>query len=329
MKKFFKALKIIVILLIIVIAGGLTFFYSTFPKVSAAKELKVEITPERLERGKYLANHVTNCIDCHSQRDFTKFAGPVIPGTEGMGGEAFDGAKANIPGVIYAKNITPAGIGDWTDGELFRTITTGVTKDGTSLFPLMPYLNYRNMAEEDIYSIIAYIRSLKPIENKVPERKLDFPLPLVVKTITTDLTGPMPSSPDPSNELEQGKYLANAAACIECHTKMEKGEIKPGTEFAGGFTFCLDNMCVTSSNITPDKETGIGLLTKEQFVDKFKFYRDVSAQNIPVGKGGNNTAMPWTQLCGMSDADLGAIYTFLRTVPPVSNKIEKYSARVQ
>jgi hypothetical protein len=98
-----------------------------------------------------------------------------------MGGEMFDKTVANIPGVLYAKNITPAGIGDWTDGEILRAITVGVNKKGEALFPLMAYNRFRHMSQEDLYSIIAYLRTLKPIENKIPERTLDFPLNFIVK----------------------------------------------------------------------------------------------------------------------------------------------------
>ena len=125
MKKILRVIGIILGIVVIAVIGFLIYFNSTHPNVAAAKDIHVEITPERLERGKYLANYVTNCIDCHSKRDFTKFSGPIVPGTEGMGGEVFDGPKADVPGVIYARNITPAGIGDWTDGELFRAITVG------------------------------------------------------------------------------------------------------------------------------------------------------------------------------------------------------------
>ncbi|MFZ7113899.1 MAG: c-type cytochrome [Bacteroidota bacterium] len=329
MKKALKITGIILGILVIGIIGFLVYFNSTHPNVAPAKDIHVEITPERLERGKYLANYVTNCIDCHSQRDFTKFSGPIIPGTEGMGGESFDATKADVPGVLYAKNITPAGIGDWTDGELFRAITVGVNKKGEALFPLMPYMHFRKMSQEDVYSIIAYIRSLKPIENKVPERKLDFPLNLIVKTIPTDLNGPLPPMPDRANTLAYGEYMTNAVACIACHTKLEKGQMLPGTEFSGGFKFCLDGQCATSANITPDNETGIGLLTKEAFLDKFRFYRDEKAKKIPVGKNGHNTPMPWVLYSNLTDEDLGAIYDYLRTLPPVVNKVEKYSAQTE
>ena len=329
MKKILRVIGIILGIVVIAVIGFLIYFNSTHPNVAAAKDIHVEITPERLERGKYLANYVTNCIDCHSKRDFTKFSGPIVPGTEGMGGEVFDGPKADVPGVIYARNITPAGIGDWTDGELFRAITVGVNKKGEALFPLMPYTHFSKMSQEDIYSIISYIRSLKPIENKIPERKLDFPLNLIVKTIPKDLDGPLPPAPDRANTLAYGEYMVNAVACIACHTKLEKGQMLPGTEFAGGFKFCIDGHCATSANITPDNETGIGLLTKEAFLDKFRFYRDEKAKNIPVGKGGNNSPMPWGLYSHLTNEDLSAIYDYLRTLPPVVNKVEKYSVQTE
>lgn len=80
-----------------------------------------------------------------------------------------------FPGVFISSNITPAGIGDWTDGELFRLITTGVKRDGTPIFPVMPYMNYGKMDEEDIKSVIAYIRTLEPVQTNHPVSKADFP----------------------------------------------------------------------------------------------------------------------------------------------------------
>ncbi len=325
MKNLLKAIGLVLGVLIVAGLAWLVYFNSTYPKVAPAKDIHVEITPERLERGKYLANIAANCIDCHSKRDVTKYSMPIIPGTEGMGGEMFDKTVADIPGVLYAKNITPAGIGDWTDGEILRAITVGVNKKGEALFPLMPYNRFRHMSQEDLYSIIAYLRTLKPIENKIPERSLDFPLNFIVKTIPSDFPEFVQNIPDKANTIAYGKYMANAVGCIDCHTKLEKGQMMPGTEFAGGFKFCVNGKCSTSSNITPDKETGIGLLTKEAFIEKFAFYRNDASKNILVEKDGNNTIMPWARLCDLTDEDLGAIYEYLRTIPPIIKKIEKFS----
>ena len=86
-------------------------------------------------------------------------------------------------GVLYAKNITPAAIGSWTDGELLRAVTQGVSKDGTPLFPLMPYPHFGALDEEDIHAVLAYVRSFKAIESTPKPRQLNFPLNLIVRTI--------------------------------------------------------------------------------------------------------------------------------------------------
>ncbi|MEP7264691.1 MAG: cytochrome C [Bacteroidota bacterium] len=318
MKKFVRILLTIVVIIIVLVGTGLAYFKSKFPVEIPVTEIKIERTPERIERGQYLVHHVTMCVDCHSERDWNYYSGPIKEESYGKGGEMFDGPIAGIPGKIFAKNITPAGIGNYTDGELIRVITTGITKKGQALFPLMPFNHYREMAREDIYSIVAYIRSLKPIENPVPERSLDFPMNLIVNTI------PVPAAmidaiPSKGDTLAYGKYMVNAAACIECHSQREKGELLKGLEFAGGFRFQLPNGDqIFTANITPDMETGIGALTKEGFIAKFKAFEEAK---IPVKEHEKNTVMPWTKLSGMTETDLGAIYTYLRTIPPVKNKV--------
>ncbi len=119
------------------------------PNVDDAPELHVAITPERVQRGEYLANHVVGCMDCHSTRDWTRFTGPPLTWTNGKGGELFD-EKLGSPGTFYSKNITPASLKNWTDGEIFRAITTGVDNLGNALFPVMAYANYGKMDKEDI-----------------------------------------------------------------------------------------------------------------------------------------------------------------------------------
>jgi hypothetical protein len=140
-------------------------------------DLTVQATPKRLARGAYLANHVSVCIDCHSTRNWDYFSGPPVAGTEGKGGEVFD-ESLGFPGTIYAHNITPAALGSVNDGVVYRAITTGLDKNGKAMFPLMPYQHFNLMSEEDILSIIAYIRKLKPIGNTPPLTTLKFPMNL-------------------------------------------------------------------------------------------------------------------------------------------------------
>ena len=138
MKKVLKYLGYLLLFLVVAIAGLLTYVKLALPNVGEAEDLKIEYTPERIERGRYLATSVTICMDCHSKRDYSKFSGPLTEGTLGMGGDRFD-QTVGLPGVFFARNITSEGISRYTDGELYRVITTGVTMEGRSMFPLMPY----------------------------------------------------------------------------------------------------------------------------------------------------------------------------------------------
>ena len=233
-----------------------------------------------------------------------------------------------MPGTIYAKNITPSGIGNWTNGEFLRAITCGVSKNGEALFPLMPFHGFANLSKEDILSVMAFIRSLPPIENQVPEKSIDFPLNFIIKTIPT-LATLTAEIPDKANSIAYGKYMTNAASCIHCHTQAVEGKFLPGMEFAGGFKFTYPNGDANySANITPDNETGIGTWSKEAFIGKFKAFIDSTGKQmmIPVGEHEKNTVMPWTKFGGMSTEDLGAIYDYLRTIPPVKNKIVTFVA---
>jgi mono/diheme cytochrome c family protein len=292
------------------------------PDVGDAADLKVEATPERIARGRYLANAVNACMDCHSTRDWSKFGGPVIEGTEGKGGERFDHAQG-FPGIYYSRNITPAGISRYTDGELFRVITTGVTKEGKAMFPVMPYLYYGKMDPEDIYSLIAYLRTLDPIESDVPESKSDFPMNVIINTIPTP--GEPTKRPDPSDSIAYGGYMVNASGCIECHTQVDKGQIIRELAFSGGRDFAFpDGSVVRSTNITPDPETGIGNWTKKNFIARFKIYADSTYVPPPVAPGEFNTIMPWSMYSNMTEQDLGAIYAYLRTKAPIKNQVVKF-----
>ena len=323
MKKAFRVLAIIVIVLVLAIAGILTYVKTALPNVGPAPDLKVELTPERIKHGQYLANHVSVCIDCHSQRDFSVWSGPIIPGTFGKGGEAFT-QDFGFPGKFYAKNLTPEHLGKWTDGEIFRAVTTGVNKDGKALFPIMQWPHYAKMDPEDIKDIIAYIRTLEPIKNDPPASEADFPMNFILNTMPAKAEPG--KRPDKSDELAYGGYLVNAASCGECHTKAEKGKVV-GEPFAGGFEFHLPNGLVRSANITPDKESGIGNLSEADFIAKFKAYTDSSYKPKKINPGEMQTVMPWMMFAGMDSSDLRAIYKYLRTVKPVGKPVNKWEPK--
>lgn len=324
MKTLLKIVVVIVVVVFLAVAGILSYVKAAYPKVSPAETITIDYTPERIERGRYLANHVSVCMDCHSTRDFSKFSGPPVAGTLGKGGERFD-QTVGMPGVFFSKNITPAGIERYTDGELYRVITAGVTKEGRPMFPLMPYPYYGNMDKDDIYSIIAYLRSLPPIQNEVPDSEADFPVNFILHTIPKDATPQ--ARPSKDNKIEYGKYMTNAGGCRECHTKDQQGQIIQELAFSGGREFKFpDGSIVRSSNITPDKQTGIGAWTPELFVQKFKIYQDSTFTVPDVAAGEFNSIMPWTMYAGMEKEDLEAIFAYLQTLTPMQNSVAKFSA---
>lgn len=320
MRKFLKAAGYTAGVIVIIVLAGLTYFNLTYPRVERAPDISVKLTAATIERGEYLANHVVGCFDCHSERDWTKFAGPIKPGTRGEGGEKFDEAGAGVPGNLYAPNITPAGIGDWTDGEVVRALTCGVDNKGRALFPIMPYVHLNKMSRGDIYSIVAYLRTLKPVKNAVPSGRLDFPMNLIVKTMPIHSYDPKPA-PDTANMVAYGGYLVNAADCADCHTPMSNGQYVRSLMFAGGVDFKMSGGIARSANITPDSATGIGKWDVKEFVSFFKAFASDSSKNIPVKPSDYNTPMPMVSFAGMTDHDLSAIYAYLRTVKPINNEV--------
>lgn len=321
MKKVLKIIGYILATFGLVAIALLTYVKTMLPDVGEAPDLKIAVSDDRLERGKYLANHVMVCIDCHSTRDWKLFAGPPIIGTEGKGGDVFD-QKLGFPGKYIANNITPHHLGDWSDGEIFRAITTGVSKDGRALFNIMPHHNFGQMDRKDIESVIAYIRTLKPISNETEKSSSDFPMNFIINTIPKKAQ--FMDMPPSTDVINYGKYLVTAAGCMDCHTNQDKGKFI-GQPFAGGFQFKFpDGSVVVSSNITPDKVTGLGNWPKEQFVGRFKMYADSNNQAVQVRHGEFQTPMPWTMYAGMKEEDLAAIYEYLHNIKAVENSIVKF-----
>ena len=325
MKTFIKVVAI-ALLAVVAIAGiGVSYLALRKPDQRPASAERIEPTPQRLARGKYLVHHVSVCLDCHSERT-TAYGFPIKPGGEGAKGFVWNEA-AHFPGVLAASNITPdpaTGLGTWTDGEILRAIREGVDREGKALFPIMPYGHYRNLSDEDAKSIVAYLRTLEPLKYEKPAKALNMPLPLIEKFIPKPLETAVPE-PDRSDTLAYGKYLVTIAACAECHTpKNDRGESIPGMELAGGFEMHAPGARVVTANITPHPSTWMGKATKEEFIGRFKAFATVNASNAPQAEKGKNTLMPWLTYSGMTEEDLGAIYEYLKTVKPIENKVNPF-----
>lgn len=315
----------VVALVGVLMIGGVGYLFTAFPKVGPAPDVTAPTSAEAIARGKYLADNVSMCTDCHTPRDWTRFGGPIEQDHYGAGGEIFD-ESMGLPGTIVSKNITPAGLASWTDGEILRAFTEGVSKDGTSLFPLMPYHAYGSMDRDDALAIVAYLRTIptNTLPTPIPERQLHFPVSLLVRTLPAPAR--FTKRPDAADRVAYGKYLATIGGCAECHTPVDESRTPLlDRAFAGGQEFLMPGGTVArTANLTPH-ETGIGTWTEAQFLERFARFRDDSAF-APVAAGDANTPMPWGPYSGMTDADLGAIYSYLRTVPPVANRVVTLSA---
>lgn len=325
MKTFFKVVGIVLLVIVALAAIGVAYLFLRKPAQRPAGAEKIEATPERIARGKYLVEHVSACLDCHSERTMA-YALPRKPGRDGVGGFIWD-AKIQFPGTLAAANITPdpdTGLGKWTDGEIVRAIREGVNREGDALFPIMPYGHYRNMSDEDAAAVVAYLRTLKPQRYTPPKKTLKPPLNIIEKFIPQPLAGPV-NAPSRANTIEYGHYLSQIAACHECHTpKNDKGEPLPGKELAGGFEMHTPWFRVISANITPHPTNWMGRATKEEFIGRFRAFAGIDASNAPQAEKGKNTLMPWLTYSGMTDEDLGALYDYLKTVPPVENQVSSF-----
>lgn len=306
--------------LFVIVAVAAAIVFTVFPRVSAAPDMKVELTAERVARGDYLFNKALACSGCHTPplvpRRFSGMTDPAQPAA----GRYMGGPASGFPAEIYAPNLTPAKLGSWSDGEIYRAIVSGVTRDGHAMFALMPYVFYRRLDTADAEALVAYLRSVpsNPLEH--PAVALPFPVATAMRFVAAD---PAPETlSGPRDELAQGKYLAFAASCFECHTKRNDRGEPVGAPFAGGNMFGLPSGgFARSANITPDENTGIGGWSREDFIGRFRA-RAAGEMNDVLPKAGDmDSEMPWTAYAGMTEADLGALYAYLRTVPPVAAEV--------
>ncbi|NOZ07610.1 MAG: cytochrome c [FCB group bacterium] len=309
-KRFIKVLGILAVISFVFLAGAALYIKNYLPRIPL-KPLTVELTKERIARGAYLANQLLSCIDCHSIRDYTKYAGPVVPGTEGMGGTVFD-RSMGLPGKYISTNITPYELGSWSDAEIYRAITAGVGKENNALFQIMPYQIFGTLPDEEIYCVIAYLRTLKPLKSYVPPSVTDFPVNLFLNTMPAEgQPGEMPSEQD---RIKYGEYLARIA-CKDCHTPQLKGKLIEEQAYRGDREFIMPGgKRVKSVDITFSSK-GIGSWSADRFITTFKNYDPGTYVLVDVSGEGKNTIMPWTLYGGLKESDLTAIYSYLKSLP--------------
>jgi mono/diheme cytochrome c family protein len=266
--------------------------------VSSNREVDARIAPlapptvlghASLERGKHVFTSVSSCAVCH--------------GADGGGGPFI--ADASM--ALYAPNLTkgPGGVGvAYSDADYDRAIRRGVRPDGTRLI-IMPSWAYAAFSDDDAASVIAYIRSLAPVDRVTPRLKLGPIGRVLVAThkLPIDATrlvdeGLPPSPPPAGVSSEYGQYLARVSGCMGCH----------GTRLSGGHLLGSPDD-PPASNITPN---GIGTWSLADFTRTLRTGKDPAGREL-------NPFMPWRTAGQMTDDELAAIYIFLKTVPPRPN----------
>ena len=260
-----------------------------------------------VERGQYLFAVAGGCA-CHT----------IPRETPHVGGRAFP-----IPfGTVYATNITAdkeTGLGGWSDKEILNAMTKGIRPNGERLLPVMPYEAYSGMAEEDLKAVIAYLRTFKPVRKETPPLKTWVPFfrslftPLWLKLFGRFSTPPAKAH---TGGVERGRYLVeHVSLCGDCHTPRNSLGV-PNREFylAGAKAGPLGEEI---PNITPDKETGIGEWSRNDIAELLLTGTKPDQDNVE----GLMAEVIQAGYKNMKREDALAIADYLKSVPPIANKI--------
>ncbi len=253
-----------------------------------------------VKRGDYLVNTIMTCGNCHSPK------GPTgdIAGKEFSGGLSWD----EPPFKVTAPNITQdkeTGIGKWSDGDIKKLLRKGLKPDGTAIATIMPTGFYEIITSKDMNAIVAYLRTIKPIKNKVPD-------PIYkMKQVRQIFPGASRRYREAmfSDRIKHGFYLATIGHCMECHTPMVRGRHDWAKDLGrGGFEFPGPWGVSVSRNITPSKSKGIGAWSEAQIK---------TAITTGVDKDGKHLKPPmgYSYYAKMTDLDIADIIAYLRTVP--------------
>src|ERR1051326_2126163 len=253
--------------------------------------------PEAVIRGRYLVEVVAACGNCHTA-------------SLGGGFEIAEDFGVAISSNIGAERRT--GIGAWPDADIIRAIRMGRGRDGRILGPPMPYHWYASLTDTDLHAIVAYLRTVAPIEQRVAKSRYTIRLP--------SSWGPRPPSSIPDvptdDPVRYGSYLTGAVAhCLDCHTpRTADGRVDHTRLGAGGRAFHGPWGVSYSANLTSDREPGLGAWTDSEIV----------ASILGARRGGGRVLPPMpvrSYLNGIRESDLQAILAYLRSLPPRTNVV--------
>ncbi|HET9069272.1 MAG TPA: c-type cytochrome [Amaricoccus sp.] len=256
-----------------------------------------------VERGEYLVRGPMSCGNCHTPQ------GPEGPdmSLELAGGQVVIDEPAMR---AVSPNITPAGeIGGWSDAELARAIREGIRPDGSLIGPPMPFSLYKDLSDTDLAAIVAFLRTLAPIEHATEKSVYNIPLPPAYGP-PVEHVADIPRGPT----AEYGKYMAGPIAhCMECHTPMgPQGPMYDAALGQGGFEFPGPWGVSVAANLT-SSEDGLKAYSDEEIATMItRGVRPDGTKMMPP--------MPYAWLAKMTPDDLAAVIAYLRTLPPLPDK---------
>ncbi len=315
MRKAGKILLFTLTFILLLLVAAISFTVGWRPFIGArarpTTSKTFERTPERLARGRYLVTGLVGCELCHTLKDWNTHGAPNVSDKE-LAGQVLP--VPGLPGRIVASNLTPdveTGGGSWSDDQFARAIREGIGHDGRTIFPMMPYSAYRQIADEDLASIVVYLRSVPPVRNLLPPTEVSFPVNYLVRNAPEPVTEPV-SGPGPqADPVTRGKYLA-AIGC-GCHVAADQKGPIPGLEYGGGESLKGPWGEVTSPNITSDP-TGIS------YYDDALFIRALRTGYVNARK--LSSIMPFGEFANLTNDDLKAILAYLQTLPPVKHRVD-------
>lgn len=254
-----------------------------------------------IERGKYLVTTIMTCQNCHTPKG--ERGAPVFE-RDLSSGLSWD----EPPFKVTASNITPdkeTGIGSWTDAQIKTALRKGERPNGVHLAAVMPADFYEIITENDLNSIVAYLRTVKPVKQTYPDPVYRMALP---RNIPPGAEKPFTEA-DMSDKVKKGFYLATIGHCFECHTPMTP----KGRDFAngygkGGFELPGPWGVSVSRNITSSMTAGIGAWTDDEI--KRAITKGVRRDGTPL-----KPPMGFEFYANMKEEDLDALVAYLRTVP--------------
>jgi mono/diheme cytochrome c family protein len=271
-------LTLVVALVSVVTLIGLVKGYSRAN--TPAPEVVVDATPEQIARGEHIAD--TFCASCHSLNT-------ELPLTGGLDiGKDF---PINL-GKYVAGNLTPAGpLQDWTDGEIFRAVRDGIDEEGRTL-TVMSTVRGRNLSDDDIKAVIAYLRNAPAVENETLDPP-DQPNLLAMVMLGAGMipVGPPPiegaiNAPPKGPTVEYGEYLFSYNDCRECHGEDLKGGVE-GQLAPMGWNLEL-----------------VKAWTEQDFINTMRTGVDPNGYTLSEN-------MPWKNIGRMDDVELAAMYAYL------------------